>query len=123
MLGSYAWVIQAGRYRMRLLDLPGAILEEVRHRPVENARATRAKSCRVLPRSHTCPGRFNTDQVNGFVGIERVEHAHRVRSPTDAGHGVVGQAAFLLQYLPASFPADHRLEIANHHRIGMRPDD
>ena len=48
MLGSYPRVIQAGRYGVCFLHLPGAVLKQVGHRPMEDARAARAQRGRVL---------------------------------------------------------------------------
>ncbi len=63
------------------------------------------------------------DAVNLHLPVveEIVEQAHRVRAAADAGDQRVGQPSFALQHLLAHFPADDRLEIAHHRRIGMRP--
>ncbi len=50
-----------------------------------------------------------------------MEHAHGVAAPTHAGEDRVGLAADHLRHLHPQLPADHRVEIAHHHRIGMRP--
>ena len=52
-----------------------------------------------------------------------MEQAHRVRAAADAGDQRVRQAALLGHDLRAHLVADHRLEVAHHGRIGMRPGD
>src|SRR5881396_1702447 len=108
---------------MRFLDLPGAVLKHVRHRPVENAWAACTKSRRVPARRDACPSRFDTYQANGLVGIERMEQPHCVRPATNASDGEVRQPTFLPEHLISSLVADHRLEIAHHHWIRMWTDD
>ena len=52
-----------------------------------------------------------------------MEQAHGVRAAADAGDQRIRQPAFKSQYLLARLVADHALEIAHHHRIGMRAGD
>ena len=52
-----------------------------------------------------------------------MKQAHRVRAAADAGDQRVGQTAFRLLHLRTRLDADDRLEVAHHHRIGMRAGD
>ena len=61
-----------------------------------------------------------TNQSNIAVFDEGVEDANRVAAAADAGHDDVWEAAGLFEHLPARFPANHRLELADHQWIGMR---
>ena len=49
-----------------------------------------------------------------------MEHAHGVAAPAHAGEDRVGLPADHLRHLHAQLPAHHRVEIAHHHRIGVR---
>ena len=51
---------------------------------------------------------------------ERVEQADGIRAAADAGEEQVGQAALLLQNLPAGLVANNSVEVADHDRIRMR---
>ena len=53
---------------------------------------------------------------------ERVEDADGVAAAADAGDDRVGQPAGLRQDLLPRLLADHRLELAHHQRIRMRPE-
>ena len=52
-----------------------------------------------------------------------MKQPHRVGAAADAGDQRIRQAAFGLLHLRARLVADDRLEIAHHHRIGMRARD
>ena len=52
-----------------------------------------------------------------------MEQPHGVRAAADAGDERIGKTALGLQHLLARLAADDRLEIAHHHRIGMRARD
>ena len=54
---------------------------------------------------------------------QRVEEPHRVRAAADAGDGDGRQPPLGLEELVARLGADHRLEVAHHHRVGVRADD
>ena len=59
-------------------------------------------------------------QPHCLVIDERVEHPGGVGSSPDAGHHDVGQPVKILQALAPCFSANHRLEVADHHRIRVR---
>ena len=67
--------------------------------------------------------RLDADQFDAGVVDERVEHAGRVAAAADAGDDHVGQPADLLEALRPRLAADDRLEVADHHRERVRPDD
>src|SRR5207248_2977814 len=67
--------------------------------------------------------RLDADEPDLFVVHERVEHAERVAAAADARDNRMRQATGELDDLRASLPADHRLELADHQRVGMRPED
>ena len=52
-----------------------------------------------------------------------MEQAHGVGAAADAGDRGVRQSALGFLQLPLRFLADHRLEVAHHHRIRMRAGD
>ena len=52
-----------------------------------------------------------------------MKQPHRVRAAADAGDQGIGQPALGLLQLGARLMADHRLEVAHHRRIGVRPGD
>ena len=56
------------------------------------------------------------------VRDERVEDAERVAAAADARDDGIGQAAGQRLNLLARLAADHRLKLADHQRIGMRPE-
>ena len=49
-----------------------------------------------------------------------MKQPHRVGAAADAGDQRIRQAALGGLHLRAGLDADHRLEVAHHHRIGMR---
>jgi hypothetical protein len=50
-----------------------------------------------------------------------MEQADGIGATADGGDQRIGQAAFGGQHLVFRLAADHRLEVAHHRRIGMRP--
>jgi len=67
--------------------------------------------------------RLDADEADGLVGVERVEEADGVGAAAHAGDGVIREPALRVQHLLPRLGADHRLEIADDHRVGVRPDD
>ena len=63
------------------------------------------------------------DQRDVEVVEERVEQPHRVGAAADAGDDGVGQPADEVEHLLARLDADDALEVADHHRERVRPDD
>ena len=77
-------------------------------------------ACR--PRAICLAAGLDADQPDVAIVDERVEDAHRVAAAADAGDDRVGQPAGQLEDLRARLAADHRLELAHHQRIRMRPE-
>ena len=86
--------------------------------PTPVARVEEAR--RVIAGPGPTPARLDPHHAHRLVVEEREEEADRVRSPADARHEHVREPAFLLQHLGPRLAADHRLEVAHHHRIGVR---
>ena len=68
----------------------------------------------------TIPSRFHTDQTHIFFVDVRIKNTHRVGAATHACNDRIGLTAREFGHLYECFFPDHRLEIAHHHRIGMR---
>ena len=71
----------------------------------------------------TAAAGLDADQLHAGVVDERVEHAGRVAAAADAGDDHVGQLADLVEALLLRLAADDALEVADHHRERVRPDD
>ncbi len=113
-------VVQASRDRMRVSDLPVAILEQVGTVAVQHARYAAIEAGRVLVGIHAVTARFNADDFYAGVIEERMEQAHGVGAAAHAGDQAVRQTTFLLLHLLFGFLADDGLEITHHCRIRMR---
>jgi hypothetical protein len=83
MLGADAGVVQPGRDRVRLLDLPVLVLEEQRLEAVQYADL-------AVRGAGTAFG-LDADELRGRVGEAR-EGARRVAAPADAGDDVIGDS-------------------------------
>ena len=66
---------------------------------------------------------LDTDHCHPRLVEKGMEQAHRVRAAADAGDQRVGEAAFGLFELHPRLVPDDRLEVAHHHRVGVRPGD
>ena len=62
---------------------------------------------------------FHADEAGRALEV-RIEDAHGIRAAADAGDDSIGLACRLLLHLHQALFADHRLEVAHHHRVGMR---
>ncbi len=120
VLGADARVVEAGGNRMRVGDLAVFVLQEEGAVAVQHARGAAGHAGGVLAGVDAVAGRFDADDLHALVIEERVEQADGVGAAADAGDQRVGQAAFLLHDLLAHFVADHRLEVADHGRVGVR---
>ena len=122
VLGSDRGVVETGGDRVRQLDVARLVLQHERARALQHARAAAGKACGVASRCDALAAGLDADQSNVAVVEEAVEDADRVAAAADAGDDDVRQPADLLEHLPPRLPADHRLELADHQRIGMRSE-
>ena len=124
MLWADARVVQARADAVGLGHLAVVVLQNVGPVSVQHARASPLQRRRVFAAVHAFTGGFDTDQPRGFVGDVGVEDAHGVAAAADAGNHRVGLfAAGHFGHLYQAFLADHALEVAHHHRVGMRAGD
>ena len=123
MLRPHAGVIQAGRDRMGLGDLPVRVLQKVSAIAMQHAGRPCRQRRRVAPRGDALPSRFNADQSRALVRDVRIEDSHRVAATAHAGNHCIGLAAGHLWHLDQALVADHTLEVAHHGRVRMRPGD
>src|SRR3990172_5291598 len=79
------------------------------------------KSFFVPPPPRPPPRRPPAHDADGLVAVERVEEADSVGAAADAGDGVVREPALRVQHLLARLRADDQLEVADDHRVGVRP--
>ena len=107
---------------MRQLDVAVLVLQHERARALQHAGAAAGEARRVPPADDRLAAGLDADQPHVAVVEERVEDADRVAAAADARDDRVGQPAGLLEDLRARLAADHRLELAHHQRIRMRPE-
>src|SRR6185295_651157 len=105
------------------IDLPIGILKEIGHGPLQHTRRSSGKSRRMFSARDTQAARFNTNHLHLLVPDERMEESYSIAPTTDAGNEAIRQPAFCYEDLSPSFPSDDRLEITDHHRIGMGPQN
>ena len=120
MLGADAGVIQARADGVAFQDLAELILQQIGAVAMQHARAAPGEARRVLRRVHAMAAGFHAEHPHRGVIQEGVEQPHGVGATADGGHQHIRQAALGLLHLRAGFLADHRLEVAHHHRIGVR---
>src|SRR5437867_9264470 len=70
----------------------------------------------------TASTRLHSAKPYADVGDECAEDADRVRAPADAGDDDVRQLAEEGLALRSRLAPDHRLEVADHRRVRVRPD-
>ena len=90
---------------------------------MQHARPAARDRGRVQSGRQPMAGGLDAVDLDLWLIEERVEQSHGVRAAADAGDKRIGQAAFGLVHLLAGLAPDDALEIAHHHRIGMRPRD
>src|SRR5262245_1233858 len=78
---------------------------------------------RMLARLEAMPGGLDAVDLDVGVVEERKEQPHGIRAAADAGDEQIGQPSFGLLHLHSHLLADHRLEVAHHHGIGVRARD
>ena len=121
VLGPNRRVVEARGNRMGQLDIAVLVLQHERARALEHARAAAGKPRGVPAADNLLAARLHADQAHLTIVDERIEDADRVAAAADARHDRVRKPAGLLDDLPPRFAADHRLKLAHHQRVGVRP--
>ncbi len=99
------------------------VLQQQAASAMQHAGHAPGKSRGVFAVANAAPSRLNTDQVHTGVRDKGVEDPHRVTATTHAGHDGIGQTTGVPQHLRAGLGPDHRLKLAHHQRVWMRPKD
>ena len=124
VLRPHRGIVEPGRHRVGAKDLAVLVLEDQGLGAVQDSgRGTRREPRGVLPRLQAPPSGFDAHQGHRFVADERGEDSGRVGAAADARNHHVGQALRRPLELGQGLATDHRLEIANHHRIGVGAED
>ena len=108
---------------MDVRGLAVRVLQHITERAVQHARLAMAERGGVVAGLVAAAAGLDADQLDAVIADERIEHAGRVAAAADAGDDDIGQPADLLEALLSRLAADDRLEIADHDRKRMRPDD
>jgi hypothetical protein len=103
-------------------DLPIGVLQHIGAVAMQHARHAALQRGRVTTCFHAFAGGFNADQTGFLKRDVGVEDAHGVGATAHTGQHRVGlQAVVHAGHLGDAFFANHALEIAHHHRVGVRP--
>ena len=106
---------------MALEDLAVVVHEEIGAVAVQHARAAAGDRGGVAVRLvEPVAGGLDPEHLHPLVVEEGMEEADGVRPAADRRDEAVGQAALLLEHLRPRLGADDALEVAHHHRVGMR---
>ena len=120
VLGTHAGIIETGGNRVRLDDLAVLILQQIGAVAVQHAGLAGAQRRGVLAALQPVARGLDADQAHRLFGNVGIENADGVGAAADARQHGIGMASGHLQHLLARLAADHRLEVAHHHRIRMR---
>src|SRR5258708_24404715 len=107
---------------MRQLDLPVGVLENVALAALQHAELAALEARRVVTALEAAPARLDAREPDRLVAEELEETADGVAAATDAGDHLIAQPALAGHDLLAQFLADDAVEIADHHRIRVRPE-
>ena len=83
MLRSDTRIVETGGYRVGLVNLSVVILQQWRHRTVENSNGVRGQRGTVRLAVTTC---FDTEQSDLIVIDEATEHADGIGTTPDTSH-------------------------------------
>ena len=116
-----AGIIEARRDGMALQDLPVVVHQEIGAVAMEHAGLAAGQGGRVaIGLGQAVARRFNAEDLHGGVVEEGMEQADGVGAPANGCDQRIRQAPFGGHHLLAHLVADHALEIAHHHGIGVR---
>ena len=107
-------VVEAGRDRVCVEDLPVGIGEHGRARAVENCRPPRAQARRT--------GGLDADEPHVLVVEEACEEPDRVRPSADARDDRVREPVVRFEHLLPRFTSDDRLQLTHDARVRRRAD-
>ena len=123
VLGPDGCVIESGRDRVRPLDVAVLVLQHVGARALQDAGAA-AREARRVPARHDAvgrrPRRRSAGRLRSSTNASNMPMA--LLPPPDAGDDGGRQPPSLLEDLPPRLAPDHRLELADHQRVRMRPE-
>ena len=121
MLRPDAGIVEPGRDRMRVLDLPVLVLQKICPVAVQHAGHAAVERGRVLAGLDAVAAGLDPDHAHALVVEEGMEEADGVRAAADAGDERIGQPSLGALELLANLVADHRLEVAHHRGIRCGP--
>ena len=107
---------------MRVLDLAVIVHQQIGAVAVQHARPAARDRGRVQLRQPVAGG-FDPEYFDTGIVEKRMKQSDGIGAAADAGDQRIRQPAFGLLHLGAGLDADDRLEVAHHHRIGMRARD
>ena len=111
-------IVEAGRDRMGVRDLPVLVLEEVGAVAMQHARRAAGERGGMLPALQPPPCRLHADDAHIRLIQEGMEQAYGVRAAADAGDHRVRQPPLGFHDLRAHLVSDNALEVPHHLRIG-----
>src|SRR4051794_254516 len=101
------------------LCLAVLVLEDEGTHTVQDADLPCRDRCGMPPRLDALATSLEAVERDVSIGDEIGEDPEGIRTPTNTGHHRVRQAVVSIKKLGARLPADHPLELPDHHREGM----
>ena len=123
VLGADAGVVEAGRAGVDAHGLAVVVLEDVGAGAVQDAGRAEGERGGVVAEVDRSSAGLDAVELNAIIGEEGEEDPRGVGPAADAGDDVVGELSELGEELGAGLGADDRLEVADDHGEGVRPDD
>ena len=121
VLRSDGWVVESACYRIHRSRLARRVLEHDAVKAVHDALLAIRHGRRMIAELLAKPQRLDADDLHGIVE-ERHEHADGIAAAAHARRHDIGQETHHVLELLTRLDADDGLEVAHHHREGMRPD-
>src|SRR5262245_30973893 len=104
-------------------DIAVVVLQDEAPCAVKDASLTASEPRGMLAGRDRSATSFHTNEPNGAIVDERVEDPQRVAAAADTRHDQIWKSPGRLENLCARLLADHRLKLAHHQGIRMRPKD